>query len=300
MNNNAAALVLVPRRARRRPRGASSRAASWSRSATASASPTSSRSPARGWSRSAPPTARRSPTTSARSARAPRALLRVHQSNFRVVGFTGGAARWPSWPRSAARHGLPLVDDLGSGALLDLPDLAGEPTGREARSRPAPTVVCFSGDKLLGGPQAGVIVGARGRGRAHPPPSAGARAAHRQAVAGGARGDARALPRPAAGAARGPGAARRRPSRPRRCARAPSALAGAARRRRVVETVARVGGGALPLLELPERSRARLDGGDALAARAASRRARRAGARPRGPGAARLPHAQADATQCLA
>jgi L-seryl-tRNA(Ser) seleniumtransferase len=81
-------------------------------------------------------------------------LLRVHQSNFRVVGFT----ELPSvgeLAKVAKRHGLPLVDDLGSGALAQVED---EPSVRESLEAGA-DLVCFSGDKLLGGPQAGIVVG---------------------------------------------------------------------------------------------------------------------------------------------
>jgi len=81
-------------------------------------------------------------------------LLRVHQSNFRVVGFSE-RPRLEEVAAVARRHGIPLVDDLGSGALLDMP---GEPTAREALAGGA-DLVCFSGDKLLGGPQAGIVVG---------------------------------------------------------------------------------------------------------------------------------------------
>src|SRR5205823_10099431 len=81
-------------------------------------------------------------------------LLRVHQSNFRVVGFTE-LPRLEELAAVARRHGLPLVDDQGSGALADLP---GEPTAKESLAGGA-DLVCFSGDKLLGGPQAGIVVG---------------------------------------------------------------------------------------------------------------------------------------------
>jgi L-seryl-tRNA(Ser) seleniumtransferase len=81
-------------------------------------------------------------------------LLRVHQSNFRVVGFTAQPSL-RELGNVARRHGLPLVDDLGSGALIAIGD---EPTARASLAGGA-DLVCFSGDKLLGGPQAGIIVG---------------------------------------------------------------------------------------------------------------------------------------------
>jgi L-seryl-tRNA(Ser) seleniumtransferase len=81
-------------------------------------------------------------------------LLRVHQSNFRVVGFTE-LPRLAELSAVAHRHELPLVDDLGSGALGEIP---GEPSARESLAAGA-DLVCFSGDKLLGGPQAGIVAG---------------------------------------------------------------------------------------------------------------------------------------------
>jgi len=81
-------------------------------------------------------------------------LLRVHQSNFRVVGFSE-RPQLTELAEVARRHELPLVDDLGSGALVAVGD---EPTPAESL-RAGADLVSFSGDKLLGGPQAGVVVG---------------------------------------------------------------------------------------------------------------------------------------------
>ena len=171
-------------------------------------------------------------------------LLRVHQSNFRVVGFTelptveelAGLAR---------RHGIPLVDDLGSGALADLPD---EPSVRASIGAGA-DLVCFSGDKLLGGPQAGILVG-RGdlieRLRRHPLQ----RALRADKLTLTALEGTLALYQE-------PGRALREVPVLRMLVEPASEVRARAKRLAglvdgvVAETVGRVGGGALPLTELP-------------------------------------------------
>ncbi|MBF6599086.1 MAG: L-seryl-tRNA(Sec) selenium transferase [Dehalococcoidia bacterium] len=87
------------------------------------------------------------------------ALMRVHASNFRITGFTESAPL-DGLATLARRRGVLLIDDIGSGCLLDTAayGLAPEPTPQRSVAAGA-DVVLFSGDKLLGGPQAGLIVG---------------------------------------------------------------------------------------------------------------------------------------------
>jgi L-seryl-tRNA(Ser) seleniumtransferase len=81
-------------------------------------------------------------------------LLRVHPSNFRILGFTERPTL-SELREVAKKHSVPLVDDLGSGSFVSLPE---EPTVRESLDAGA-DLVTFSGDKLLGGPQAGIVCG---------------------------------------------------------------------------------------------------------------------------------------------
>lgn len=88
-----------------------------------------------------------------------KALLKVHTSNYRIVGFTDTVGIDELVPLSQKYH-VPVVEDLGSGVLIDLSryGLTYEPTVQRSIANGA-DVVCFSGDKLLGGPQAGIIIG---------------------------------------------------------------------------------------------------------------------------------------------
>lgn len=98
-------------------------------------------------------------------------IMRAHHSNFKLVGFTTEPAL-PELVELSKAHNLITLDDLGSGALLDTAafGLGHEPTVQESLQAGAP-LVAFSGDKLLGGPQAGLLVGEKSlieRLRKHP------------------------------------------------------------------------------------------------------------------------------------
>jgi L-seryl-tRNA(Ser) seleniumtransferase len=172
------------------------------------------------------------------------AILRAHPSNFRTVGFTEEVPI-----EELCALGVPVIDDVGSGALAErVPELADEPPVRRSVVAGC-AVVCFSGDKLLGGPQAGAMVGtgeAIERCRAHPL----ARALRIDAMSLAAlEATLRVYLDPAA-------ALRELPvlrmltagedELERRAERMRELIPGA----RVVRAAAKVGGGALPLLEL--------------------------------------------------
>jgi L-seryl-tRNA(Ser) seleniumtransferase len=89
----------------------------------------------------------------------PALFMRAHRSNFRLVGFTSEPTLSEIVSVSSSA-GIPLVDDIGSGALLDTSQfgLGYEPMVQDSLAEGA-DLVCFSGDKLLGGPQAGLVLG---------------------------------------------------------------------------------------------------------------------------------------------
>jgi L-seryl-tRNA(Ser) seleniumtransferase len=171
-------------------------------------------------------------------------LLRVHQSNYRIVGFTEQAVV-SDLAAIARQFGLPLVDDLGSGAI---PELEGEPAVA-ASLRAGADLVCFSGDKLLGGPQAGIVAGRADlveRLRRHPLQRALRADKLTLAALEGTLGlyldpqrAAREIP------------VLRMLREPVEAVRARAERLAAAVGGEVEETVARVGGGAMPLVELP-------------------------------------------------
>jgi L-seryl-tRNA(Ser) seleniumtransferase len=164
----------------------------------------------------------------------------VHQSNFRIVGFAEQPAL-KDLARLADRRGLVLVDDLGSGVLDELGD---EPTVRGSLEAGA-HLVTFSGDKLLGGPQAGIVVGRADlveRLRRHP----------LQRAVRADKLTLAALEGTLASYRRGEGTpVMRMLQEPVETVRARAERLAAATGGRVEETVARAGGGALPLAEIP-------------------------------------------------
>ena len=89
------------------------------------------------------------------------ALLKVHPSNFEIVGFTKTVST-RELVQLAGKHGLPMIDDVGSGALIDFSQfgLLDEPVVSQSIKDGA-DIALFSGDKLIGGPQCGIIVGKR-------------------------------------------------------------------------------------------------------------------------------------------
>ncbi len=89
----------------------------------------------------------------------PALILHAHRSNFKMIGFTS-EPELGEIAKLCRKANIPLVDDLGSGSLMDTAryGLAHEPTVQESLAAGA-NLVCFSGDKLLGGPQSGIIIG---------------------------------------------------------------------------------------------------------------------------------------------
>jgi L-seryl-tRNA(Ser) seleniumtransferase len=187
------------------------------------------------------------------------ALMRVHASNFRTVGFTEEVGV-RALCELGRRHGIPVIDDLGSGLLSRRDDLLGmlmadEPAARDSIAAGA-DAVCFSGDKLLGGPQAGLVVGkseAIARLRSHPL----ARAVRIDKLALAALDATLRLHRDPERVIRDvPVLQMLAAGEPELAARAERLRAGIAGRAgeaagvRVVRAAGRAGGGSLPLLEL--------------------------------------------------
>lgn len=172
------------------------------------------------------------------------AIMRAHQSNFRTLGFVEEPGI-----EELCRLGVPVIDDVGSGALADgVPELAGEPAVRRSASAGA-AVVCFSGDKLLGGPQAGVMAGradAIAACRSHPL----ARALRIDKLSLAALEATLRLYRDPQRALREVPVLRMLAAGEAELQQRAAALAERVPGARVIRASARVGGGALPLLEL--------------------------------------------------
>ena len=179
----------------------------------------------------------------------PAVILRVHPSNFRSVGFVEDVP-----VQALCGLGAPVIDDVGSGVLgsaTGIPELSDEPAVSRSIAAGA-ALVCCSGDKLLGGPQAGIIVGraeAVAAARSHPP----ARALRIDKLSLAALEATLALHRdPARARQEIPVLAMLDVGDEVLAARAARLRDGiGAERCEIVGSVARVGGGALPLLELP-------------------------------------------------
>jgi L-seryl-tRNA(Ser) seleniumtransferase len=189
------------------------------------------------------------------------ALMRAHPSNFRTVGFVEEVEI-----EDLCGLGVPVIDDLGSGALAErVPELADEPPVRRSVAAGC-AVVCFSGDKLLGGPQAGVMVGtavAIERCRSHPL----ARALRIDKLSLAALEATLRLYRDPATALREVPVLRMLVAGEAELRARAEAMRDAIGpdRARVITAAGKVGGGALPLLEL-EGPVVAVDGGDELAA----------------------------------
>jgi L-seryl-tRNA(Ser) seleniumtransferase len=172
------------------------------------------------------------------------AILRAHPSNFRTLGFTEEVEI-----EALCELGVPVIDDVGSGVLADELELLSEEPSVRRSLRAGAAVVCFSGDKLLGGPQAGVMVGARDA----------IEACRRHPLARAVRIDKLSLAALRATLALYRDADLARAELPvmRMLEATPDELDARARRLaegcrgEVVAATAKVGGGALPLLELP-------------------------------------------------
>jgi L-seryl-tRNA(Ser) seleniumtransferase len=176
------------------------------------------------------------------------AIMRVHQSNFRTVGFVEEVP-----VEALCELGVPVIDDIGSGWLAGQPGLIGgeaaEPDLIASRAAGA-ALVCCSGDKLLGGPQAGLIVGRRdsvAAARRHPL----ARALRIGKLSLAAlEGTLRLYRDPERALTEIPVFAMLAANEETLAARAQRIARGIGERARIVRAVGRVGGGALPLLEL--------------------------------------------------